>query len=60
MKKYDEQMASGAPTTIASGKRYGTLYGRAKAWFDQRSQSLRRLPRPLIHKRFISSAAASP
>ncbi|HZY62955.1 MAG TPA: mechanosensitive ion channel domain-containing protein [Edaphobacter sp.] len=38
MKKYDEQMASGAPTTVASAKRYGTLYGRATAWFDQRSR----------------------
>lgn len=38
MKKYDEQMASGAPSTVASAKRYGTLFGRAKAWFDQRSR----------------------
>ncbi len=38
MKKFDEQMDSGAPTSVASAKRYGTLYGRAKSWFDQRSR----------------------
>lgn len=38
MKKYDEQMDSSAPTAVASAKRHGTLYARAKAWFDQRSR----------------------
>ncbi len=38
MKKFDEQMDNGAPTAVASAKRYGTLYGRAKSWFDQRSR----------------------
>jgi small-conductance mechanosensitive channel len=38
MKKFDEQMDSGAPTAVASAKRHGTLYGRAKSWFDQRSR----------------------
>jgi small-conductance mechanosensitive channel len=38
MKKFDEQMESGAPTAVASAKRHRTLYGRAKSWFDQRSR----------------------
>jgi len=38
MKKYDEEMDSGAPTAVASARRHGTLYGRAKSWFDQRSR----------------------
>jgi small-conductance mechanosensitive channel len=38
MKKFDEQMDSGAPTAVASATKHGTLYGRAKAWFDQRSR----------------------
>jgi small-conductance mechanosensitive channel len=39
MKKFDEQMDSGgAPTAVASAKRHGTLYARAKSWFDQRSR----------------------
>jgi len=38
MKKFDEQMESGAPTAVASARRHRTLYGRAKSWFDQRSR----------------------
>jgi small-conductance mechanosensitive channel len=38
MKKYDDQMDSSAPTAVASATRHGTLYGRAKSWFDQRSR----------------------
>lgn len=38
MKKFDEQMDSGALTAMASAKRRGTLYARAKSWFDQRSR----------------------
>ncbi|WP_348267138.1 mechanosensitive ion channel [Edaphobacter paludis] len=38
MKKYDEQADSSAPTAVASAKKYGTLYGRAKSWFDQRNR----------------------
>ncbi|HEV2711398.1 MAG TPA: mechanosensitive ion channel domain-containing protein [Edaphobacter sp.] len=38
MKKFDEQMDSAAPTAVASATRHGTLYGRAKSWFDQRNR----------------------
>lgn len=38
MKKFDEQMDSGAPTAVASAKQHGTLYARLKSWFDQRSR----------------------
>ncbi|MDW5264645.1 MULTISPECIES: mechanosensitive ion channel domain-containing protein [Acidobacteriaceae] len=38
MKKFDEQADSGAPTAVASAKQHGTLYGRMKSWFDQRSR----------------------
>ena len=38
MKKFDEQGDSVALTAVASAKRHGTLYGRAKSWFDQRSR----------------------
>jgi len=37
MKKYDSQ-ASGGQIAVISSKRYGTLYGRLSAWFDQRSR----------------------
>jgi small-conductance mechanosensitive channel len=38
MKKFDEQMDSAAPPAVVSAKRRGTLYARAKSWFDQRSR----------------------
>lgn len=38
MKKFDEEMDSGAPTAVASAKQHGTLYARMKSWFDQRSR----------------------
>jgi small-conductance mechanosensitive channel len=38
MKKFDEQADSDAPTGVASAKQHGTLYGRVKSWFDQRSR----------------------
>ena len=38
MKKFDEQMDGGGQISTLSARRYGTLYGRAKAWFDQRSR----------------------
>jgi small-conductance mechanosensitive channel len=38
MKKFDEQADNEAPTGVASATQHGTLYGRAKAWFDQRSR----------------------
>jgi small-conductance mechanosensitive channel len=39
MKKYDEsQSNSGGQIGVLSSKRYGTFYGRAAAWFDQRSR----------------------
>jgi small-conductance mechanosensitive channel len=37
MKKYESQ-ASGGQIAVISSKRYGTLYGRLSAWFDQRSR----------------------
>lgn len=39
MKKFDQQNESaGAPSTVQSARRYGTLYGRISAWFDQRTR----------------------
>jgi small-conductance mechanosensitive channel len=39
MKKYDEsQSNTGGQIGVLSSKRYGTFYGRAAAWFDQRSR----------------------
>jgi small-conductance mechanosensitive channel len=39
MKKYDEsQSNSGGQIGVLASKRYGTFYGRAAAWFDQRSR----------------------
>jgi small-conductance mechanosensitive channel len=38
MKKYDDAIGSSGQTAIVSAKQYGTLYGRASAWFDQRSR----------------------
>ena len=38
MKKFDEQNESAAPSAIQSARRYGTLYGRIGAWFDQRTR----------------------
>ena len=40
MKKFDEQndAAASAPSTVQSGKRYGTLAGRISAFFDQRTR----------------------
>jgi small-conductance mechanosensitive channel/uncharacterized protein YoxC len=39
MKKYDDQLASGGEVAVLSTQRYGTLYGRIKAWFAQRNRS---------------------
>jgi small-conductance mechanosensitive channel len=39
MKKYDDQLASGGEVAVLSTQRYGTLYGRVKAWFAQRNRS---------------------
>ncbi|MEO6910828.1 MAG: mechanosensitive ion channel domain-containing protein, partial [Edaphobacter sp.] len=38
MKKFDEQMDGGGQISTLSARQHGTLYGRAKAWFDQRSR----------------------
>jgi small-conductance mechanosensitive channel len=38
MKKFDAQMEDGGQTAVVSAKRYGTLYGRVGAWFDQRTR----------------------
>jgi len=38
MKKFDEQNESAAPSAVQSARRYGTLYGRISAWFDQRTR----------------------
>jgi small-conductance mechanosensitive channel len=38
MKKFDAQANSGGQIAVLSAKRYGTLYGRANSWFDQRSR----------------------
>jgi small-conductance mechanosensitive channel len=39
MKKYEEsQSNSGGQIAVLSSKRYATFYGRAAAWFDQRSR----------------------
>jgi small-conductance mechanosensitive channel len=38
MKKFDAQANSGGQIAVLSAKRYGTLYGRASSWFDQRSR----------------------
>jgi small-conductance mechanosensitive channel len=38
MKKFDEQNDSAAPSSVQSARRYGTLYGRIGAWFDQRTR----------------------
>ncbi len=41
MKKYDDHTAAGSETgqvAVISSKRYGTLAGRVKAWFDQRGR----------------------
>jgi small-conductance mechanosensitive channel len=38
MKKFDAQANSGGQIAVLSAKRYGTLYGRAGSWFDQRSR----------------------
>jgi small-conductance mechanosensitive channel len=39
MKKFDAQANSGGQIAVLSAKRYGTLYGRASSWFDQRSRT---------------------
>jgi len=39
MKKYDAQTDEGAQVAVLSAARYGTLYGRVKAWLSQRSRS---------------------
>jgi small-conductance mechanosensitive channel len=38
MKKFDAQANSGGQIAVLSAKRYATLYGRASAWFDQRTR----------------------
>jgi small-conductance mechanosensitive channel len=38
MKKFDAAANSTGQLAIVSSKQYGTLYGRASAWFDQRSR----------------------
>ncbi|WP_158942904.1 mechanosensitive ion channel family protein [Granulicella sp. S190] len=39
MKKYDAAQANtGGQIAVLSARRYGTLYGRVSAWFDQRSR----------------------
>lgn len=38
MKKYDEQGDITGPSSSQSARRYGTLYGRVSAWFDQRTR----------------------
>jgi small-conductance mechanosensitive channel len=38
MKKYDEQHTDGSQTAVVSAQRHGTLAGRLKSWFDQRSR----------------------
>jgi small-conductance mechanosensitive channel len=38
MKKYDEQVNAGGQTSVVSAKRYGTLYGRLRAWFGSRDR----------------------
>jgi small-conductance mechanosensitive channel len=35
MKKFDEQSDVTGPSSSQSARRYGTLYGRVSAWFDQ-------------------------
>jgi small-conductance mechanosensitive channel len=40
MKKFDEKAdASGSQPAVVTAKRYGTLWGRATAWLDQRSRA---------------------
>jgi small-conductance mechanosensitive channel len=38
MKSYDDRVTSGGQIAVVSAKRYGTLYGRLNAWFDQRNR----------------------
>ena len=38
MKKFDAEIDGGGQTAVVSAKRYGTLYGRVAAWFDQRTR----------------------
>jgi small-conductance mechanosensitive channel len=38
MKKFEAQANSGGQIAVLSARRYGTLYGRVSAWFDQRSR----------------------
>ena len=38
MKKFDAEMDGGAQTAVVSAKKYGTLWGRVVAWFDQRTR----------------------
>lgn len=38
MKKYDDQLAGGGEVAVIATQRYGTLWGRANAWFSQRSR----------------------
>ncbi len=38
MKKYDDQLNGGGEVAVISTQRYGTLWGRANAWFSQRSR----------------------
>ena len=38
MKKYDSESHSGGEVAVISVARYGTLAGRVKAWFSQRSR----------------------
>jgi len=38
MKKYDDQLNGGGEVAVISTQRYGTLWGRASAWFSQRSR----------------------
>lgn len=38
MKKYDDQLAGAGEVAVISTQRYGTLWGRANAWFSQGSR----------------------
>src|SRR5713101_716920 len=38
MKKFDAEMDGGGQTAVVSAKKYGTLWGRVAAWFDQRTR----------------------
>ncbi|SFR97147.1 Small-conductance mechanosensitive channel [Granulicella pectinivorans] len=40
MKKFDDQLAGGGEVAVISTQRYGTLWGRASAWFSQRSRKV--------------------